>query len=355
MRASLIFLLRSIFLGVVIAALMLALIPDLRQGSGLMQHWFDEPNPRNGRITYYDALSQAAPAVVNIYSVSIETGSGFFRRQPRERTNLGSGVMMTESGYLLTCYHVVSDADSIYVALQDSRVMEAEIIGFDRLTDLAVLKVNADNLQVIPQLEKPDLRVGDTVLAIGNPYDLGQTITHGIVSRAGHNGLSNFVDFIQTDAVLNQGNSGGALVDSNGFLVGINNANFQIRDSSRRLRNVDGINFAVPYELAKRVMDEIITSGKVTRGQLGFAGSEYRDRPGIVVTAVAQNSPASIAGLIPQDVILAIDGVNLKSAAEAQDMIAERAPGSELELTVSRDGDLLTMTAIVAELDVSTI
>jgi len=317
-----------------------------------VQGWLNGPDPREGRVTYYDALSRAAPAVVNIYSISIESGSGLFRRQPRERTNLGSGVMMTASGYLLTCYHVVQNADSIYVALQDSRVMEAQIIGFDQLTDLAVLKVNADNLSVIPQLDTPDIRVGDMVMAIGNPYDLGQTITQGIVSRAGHNGLSNYVDYIQTDAVLNQGNSGGALVDSKGYLVGITNANFQIRDRRRGVRNVDGINFAVPYELAKRVMEEIIISGKVTRGQLGFEGREHPDRPGIEVTNIVPNGPAAIAGLRPEDIILAVDGVRLESALEAQDMIAETTPGKEIELIVSREGDLLTMTAIVAELGV---
>ncbi|MFC3092831.1 PDZ domain-containing protein [Alteromonas sediminis] len=352
MRSPLGFLIRSTLLGIIVAALLLLLIPELRSGNSLVQGWLNGPDPREGRVTYHDALSRAAPAVVNIYSISIENGSGLFRRQPRERTNLGSGVMMTSSGYLLTCYHVVQNADSIYVALQDSRVMEAQIVGFDQLTDLAVLKVSADNLTVIPQLETPDIRVGDMVMAIGNPYDLGQTITQGIVSRAGHNGLSNYVDYIQTDAVLNQGNSGGALVDSKGNLVGITNANFQIRDRRRGVRNVDGINFAVPYELAKRVMDEIITSGKVTRGQLGFEGREHTDRPGIEVTNVAPNSPAALAGLRPEDIILAIDGVRLESALETQDMIAETTPGTEIELVVSRDGDLLTMTAVIAELDV---
>ena len=245
---------------------------------------------------------------------------------------------------------MVENADSIYVAVQDGRILEAQIVGNDPLTDLAVLKVTADNLHIIPQVSEPDIHVGDVVMAIGNPFDLGQTITQGIVSRAGRNGLSNYVDFIQTDAVLNQGNSGGALVDSNGILLGITNANFQVRDSRNRVRNVDGINFAVPYELAKRVMDKIINNGRVIRGQLGFIGGEYRNRPGIEVTAVANGSAADEAGLQPGDIILAIDGIRLESASKTLDMIAETAPGTTLELEISRGGNPLTINALVAEL-----
>ena len=302
------------------------------------------------RESYFAPLSRSAPAVVNIYSVSIENDTGLFRNQPRERASLGSGVIMTENGYILTCHHVVENADSIYVAVQDGRILEAQIVGNDPLTDLAVLKVTADNLHIIPQVSEPDIHVGDVVMAIGNPFDLGQTITQGIVSRAGRNGLSNYVDFIQTDAVLNQGNSGGALVDSNGILLGITNANFQVRDSRNRVRNVDGINFAVPYELAKRVMDKIINNGRVIRGQLGFIGGEYRNRPGIEVTAVANGSAADEAGLQPGDIILAIDGIRLESASKTLDMIAETAPGTTLELEISRGGNPLTINALVAEL-----
>jgi len=330
--------------------LLLFLLPDLRQGSGITQGLFTEPSVSASRESYFAPLSRSAPAVVNIYSVSIENDTGLFRNQPRERASLGSGVIMTENGYILTCHHVVENADSIYVAVQDGRILEAQIVGNDPLTDLAVLKVTADNLHIIPQVSEPDIHVGDVVMAIGNPFDLGQTITQGIVSRAGRNGLSNYVDFIQTDAVLNQGNSGGALVDSNGILLGITNANFQVRDSRNRVRNVDGINFAVPYELAKRVMDKIINNGRVIRGQLGFIGGEYRNRPGIEVTAVANGSAADEAGLQPGDIILAIDGIRLESASKTLDMIAETAPGTTLELEISRGGNPLTIKALVAEL-----
>ena len=344
------FIFKSIVLGIVVAAIMLMFIPNLRIGAGFSDGLFSTDSARPARESHYTALSRSAPAVVNIYSVSIENETGLFRSRSRERASLGSGVIMTQNGYLLTCNHVVANADSIFVAVQDGRVLEAQIVGTDQLTDLAVLKVNADNLHVIPQMDVPDLHVGDVVMAIGNPFDLGQTITHGIVSRAGRNGLSNYVDFIQTDAVLNQGNSGGALVDSNGTLVGITNANFQVRDSRNGVRNVDGINFAVPYELAKRVMDEIIQKGKVTRGQLGFIGSERRDGSGIEVTAVASTSPADEAGLRAGDILIAIDGVQLESASKTLDMIAETKPGKTLELEVNRDGKNIKMQATVAEL-----
>ncbi len=344
------FIIKSIVLGLVVAALMLVFMPDLRSGTGFGDNFFSGNTTRPARQSHYTALSRSAPAVVNIYSVSIENDTGIFRNRARERASLGSGVIMTENGYLLTCNHVVENADSIFVAVQDGRVLEAQIVGTDQLTDLAVLKVNADSLHVIPQMDEPDLHVGDMVMAIGNPFDLGQTITHGIVSRAGRNGLSNYVDFIQTDAVLNQGNSGGALVDSNGTLVGITNANFQVRDSRNGVRNVDGINFAVPYELARRVMDDIIQNGKVIRGQLGFLGSEYRGTPGIEVTAVANGSPADQAGLRAGDVILAIDGIQLESASKTLDMIAETDPGTTLELNVSRGGENMMISATVAEL-----
>jgi len=349
-RSILSFVIKSVLLGTTVAVLLLLFLPDLRQGNGFTQSWFSEPSVSANRESYFTALSRSAPAVVNIYSVSIENDSGLFRNQPRERASLGSGVIMTENGYILTCHHVVEDADSIYVAVQDGRILEAQIAGTDPLTDLAVLKVTADNLSIIPQVADPDTHVGDVVMAIGNPFDLGQTITQGIVSRAGRNGLSNYVDFIQTDAVLNQGNSGGALVDSNGILVGITNANFQVRDSRNRVRNVDGINFAVPYALAKRVMDEIISNGRVIRGQMGFIGSEIRNRPGIDVTAVAKGSPADIAGLQPGDIIVAIDGVRIESASKTLDMIAETEPGTTLTIELSRDGQPLTITATVAEL-----
>ena len=351
LQRFLISLLKPIILGVTVAVILLVFIPEFRQGSGISFNWLKSENQIPERLSYYDALSRSAPAVVNIYSVSFDTRNSIFRSRGNERTSLGSGVIMSQDGYLLTCYHVIKNADSIYVALQDSRILEAQMVGFDTHTDLAVLKVTADDLHVIPQIEETGIRVGDVVMAIGNPYNLGQTITQGIVSRTGQNGLANYVDFVQTDAVLNQGNSGGALVDSNGYLVGITNANFQTLDERRRITSPDGINFAVPYELAKRVMDEIISDGRVTRGHLGISGAESsRGAPGIIVTGVAPNGPAHTAGMQVNDILLSVNGVRLESASKTLDMIAETKPGTELVLEVSRNEEVITMTVVVGEL-----
>ena len=346
----LIFIGKSVALGLIISALILALVPDLRKGSGLSLDVFSRSSQSfTEKQSYYQAISQSAPAVVNIYSSSIDIQSSIARRQQIERTSLGSGVIMTNNGHILTCLHVIQNAESILVGLPDGRREPAELVGFDRLTDLAVLKISADNLHVIPQVDDPRTRVGDVVLAIGNPLNIGQTITQGIVSRTGHNITENFVDFIQTDAVLNEGNSGGALVDSNGVLVGINNANFKTLDSQRRVIDVNGIFFAVPYSLARRVMDEIIANGKATHGQLGFTGGKDIELPGIVVTDVAEGGPAQAAGLQQGDAILSIDGVTLEDIDQALDIIANSTPGENLLLAVSRGDKIINVQVTVAE------
>lgn len=349
------FVARSAALGVIISVLLLVLVPELRRGSGMQLSWFDDPSQPPEKVSYYDAISRAAPAVVNIYSNSIDTVSSFFRRQQIERTSLGSGVVMTDSGYVLTCYHVIQNAESILVSLQDGRVAEAELVGYDVYTDLAVLKIAADNLHVIPQLDDPQTRVGDLVLAIGNPYNLGQTITQGIVSRTGRNfsGRSvtaSSVDFIQTDAVLNEGNSGGALVDSNGHLVGINNSNFKALDARRRVRDVDGVFFAVPYRTAKRIMDDIIANGRASHGVLGFTGSPLVGKAGVLVTNISAGGPAEVAGLREGDVILSINGTALDGINQALDFVSESSPGTVLELEVVRDQTQLQIPVTVGEL-----
>lgn len=347
-------LLKPVILGVVVAGMLLFFFPEFRQGEGLNLKWLNQETNIPPRLSYYDALASSAPAVVNIYSVSLDNSNRLFRSRAIERTNLGSGVIMRDDGYLLTCYHVIKDADSIYVAIQDSRFLPAQLIGFDEITDLAVLRIFEENLSVIPQVEDPDLRVGDMVMAIGNPLDLGQTVTSGIVSRVGHNNLANYFDRVQTDAVLNPGNSGGALVDSNGYLVGITNANFKTLDNRRRVQDVNGVNFAVPYPLAKKVMDEIIINGRVRRGQLGFSG-EGSDNRGILVTAVTVNGPAFEAGLRVNDLLLSVNGEGAGDLSKTLDLIAETRPGEEMQLVISRDKQLITMVVIVGELNVQTL
>jgi serine protease DegS len=345
-------LLKPIMLGLIVAAILLVLIPEFRQGSGLNVHWLQKKDTPPERLSYYDAISRSAPAVAYIYGVSIDNPNpnSIFRSRATERTNLGSGVVMREDGYLMTCYHVIKDTDTIFIRLQDSRTLEAQIVGFDVETDLAVLKVDAQDLHVMPQVPKTGLRVGDVVMAIGNPLDLGQTITQGIVSRISRNNLANYFDFIQTDAVLHPGNSGGALVDSNGYLVGITNANFKTRGpSGRGLTTVDGINFAVPYELAKKVMEEIIVSGTVVRGQLGFSGNPLIERKGMIVTEVTRGGPADNAGLKVKDILLAINGFQIEEndAGQALNIVSQTTPGTKLTLRIERNEQLITLTVIV--------
>jgi serine protease DegS len=346
---SLSFLLKSILIGVIISSIILLLVPDLRQGSGLPLTLFTEQESSK-KLSFNPAVNAAGPAVVNIYSQSIER-SGYNRRQPIERTSLGSGVIMTSTGYILTCYHVIANAKLILVGLQDGRLEEAHIIGYDPITDLAVLNISVENLHPVPQLDDPKTLVGDVVLALGNPYNLGQTVTKGIVSRISNNELNNYFDYIQTDAALNEGNSGGALVDSEGFLIGINNANFKTRISRSRVESVDGVSFAVPYNLAKKVMGEIIATGKVTRGALGFVGQQSGpSSAGIMVTAVGQGSPAEQGGLQIRDLILSVNDIPANSIRDTLDYIADTVPGDTVTFEVNRDGTVLKLDMLVAEL-----
>jgi serine protease DegS len=342
------FLLKSILIGVIISSIILILVPDLRQGSGLPLTLFTNTDTSK-KLSFNTAVNAAGPAVVNIYSTSIDN-AGYNRRRPVERNSLGSGVVMTSNGYILTCYHVIANAKLILVGLQDGRFEEAQIVGYDQVTDLAVLSVTAENLYPIPQLEEPKTLVGDVVLALGNPYNLGQTVTKGIVSRISNNELNNYFDYIQTDAALNEGNSGGALVDSEGFLIGINNASFKTRISRNRVESVDGVSFAVPYNLAKKVLNEIITTGKVTRGALGFVGQAGPNGSGIMVTAVGQGSPAEIGGLRIRDLILSVNNVPTISIRDTLDYIASTEPGNNVTFEVNRNGSILKLDMTIVEL-----
>ena len=339
------FLVRSIILGIVISAVLLTFVPALRYGDSFSLNWFESDSKTPERLSFSDAINRAGPAVVNIYTRATGTRTTLFRRQRVERRGLGSGVIMTENGHILTGHHVIDNADEITVSLQDGRNLEAQLIGYDIHTDLAVLKVNADNLPVIPQVEGVQPRVGDVVMAIGNPLNLGQTITLGIIGatqRTGFgNGLRQHAQYIQTDAVMNEGSSGGALVDSKGNLVGINHANFKSLDANNRVVDVAGVFFAVPYDLAKSIMDRLITDGTITRGHLGIVGTERFNRTtndfeGIRVDAIDPNGTAAESELRIQDVIFELNGSKLESSAQMSDIIASTPPGSVLDFSVVR-------------------
>ena len=346
-------LLRSIVIGLIVAGLLLLAMPSLRQFNKLSAPQFDSADETPA--TYNTAVRRAAPAVVNVYNRGLNSSA----HNQLEIRPLGSGVIMDERGYIITNKHVINDADQIIVALQDGRVFEALLVGSDSLTDLAVLKINATGgLPVIPINRKRTPHIGDVVLAIGNPYNLGQTITQGIISATGRIGLnpSGRQNFLQTDASINHGNSGGALVNSLGELMGINTLSF---DKSNDGETPEGIGFAIPFQLATKIMDKLIRDGRVIRGYIGIGGREIAPMhtqgggidqiQGIVVNEVSPGGPAANAGIQVNDVIVSVNGTPAVSALETMDQVAEIRPGSIIPVEVMRNDKKLTLHVTVQE------
>ena len=307
--------------------------------------------------SYRVAAKKAMPTVVNVYtSKQVRTQRApllddpVFRRffgdqlpqQTQRVSSLGSGVIVNADGYILTNQHVVAAADEIEVALADGRTAPATIVGSDPETDLAVIRVNLKNLSAITFGDSDKVEVGDVVLAIGNPFGVGQTVTMGIVSALGrsHLGINTFENFIQTDAPINPGNSGGALVDTNGNLVGINSAIFSKSGGSQ------GIGFAIPESLVKQVMEQIIKHGEVTRGWLGVSMRDMNPEtaqafdlpniPGTLVIGVLRNGPADRAGIQPGDVLTAVNGKTLADSSAVLSYVAQLAPGAQAQISVMR-------------------
>lgn len=321
--------------------------------------------------SYADAVARAAPAVVNIYTTkavdvpliplpSDPELNRLFRSLPgftqrRQSGSLGSGVIVRSDGYVLTNHHVVEAADSIRVALNDGREVDARVEGADPETDLAVLKIDLPGLQAIAFDQDEALRVGDVVLAIGNPFGVGQTTTLGIVSALGRNrlGINIYENFIQTDAAINPGNSGGALVDAQGRLVGVNTAIYSETGGSL------GIGFAIPAKTAERILEEIIESGKVTRGWLGIEPQDITPelmrafglerQEGIIVAGVLRGGPAHVAGLRVGDIILALEDAVVPDSIAFLNAVAPLKPGNSLKLTVLREGKRQQLTVQVGE------
>ncbi len=342
------YILRASSYGLLTAVVLLILVPDLRDGNSFSFNIFKSENSKPKPVSFATAVAKSAPAVVNIYSESITTDPRYSSRSI-QRVKLGSGVIMDQRGYILTNNHVVLNADLITVILQDSTELSAELIGSDEFTDLAVLKVQAMNLPVIPVDESLTPLVGDVVLAIGNPLNLGQTITQGVISATGRTGLSSnsYREFLQMDAAINDGNSGGALVNSNGDLVGITTAQFK---RSNPQLNIQGIFFAIPYQLAANVMDQLIKNGRVVRGWLGISSQRYnRQLKGVVVDTITANSPAEIAGIKTGDVIYKIADFDVTSINQALDIIAETKPNTILEFGVVRDNTHLVIEVNIGE------
>ncbi len=339
------YVIRSASYGVLVAVILILTVPELR--SQLANNKYLAASQKDeAPLSYSKAVQLAGPAVVNIYSSDIEKPSRY-GRSSRQLIQLGSGVIMAEDGYILTNYHVVQNADLIEVLLQNGQKYPAELIGFDVFTDLAVLKVNALNLPVIPQKQGLASVAGDVVLAIGNPLNLGQTVTQGIISGTGRHGLSstNYLEFLQMDAAINEGNSGGALVNTHGELVGINSRKF-----SNPQLNIQGIFFAVPYQLARKVMEKIIEHGRVTRGWLGInVGQIPRDTIGFTIGGLADDGPAFNAGLKVGDVVVQIGAEQITSISQALDIIAETTPNTELQFVIYRKGQQMLVPVIIGE------
>ncbi|MGC3963783.1 MAG: Do family serine endopeptidase [Rhodocyclaceae bacterium] len=331
-----------------------------------------EPAPgtrtASDRASYADAAQSALPSVVHIFTskeirqqrnplLDDPVFRHFFgdRSQPQEQraSGLGSGVVVSSEGYILTNNHVIDAADEIEVALQDGSKFPARIVGRDPETDLAVLRIDAAKLPAITFANSDSVRVGDVVLAIGNPFGVGQTVTMGIVSAMGrsHLGINTFENFIQTDAAINPGNSGGALVDSKGHLIGINTAIYSRTGGSL------GIGFAIPASFARDVMEQIIKTGSVTRGWIGvevqeitpdLASSFGLPREGALISGIARNSPAAKAGVRPGDVLVAADGKSISDAQSVLSTIAALPPGRLVQLRLIRQGKTIEVNAQIA-------
>ncbi|MFV8605393.1 Do family serine endopeptidase [Ralstonia pseudosolanacearum] len=322
--------------------------------------------------SYAEAAKVAMPAVVNIFSsknapkrnnpqANADPWFRFFfgDRLPEQRqeptASLGSGVIVSPEGYILTNHHVVDGADEIEVALTDGRKANAKVVGTDSETDLAVLKISLTNLPAITLGRLENVRVGDVVLAIGNPFGVGQTVTMGIVSALGrsHLGINTFENFIQTDAAINPGNSGGALVDAEGNLLGINTAIYSRSGGSL------GIGFAIPVSLAKQVMESIISTGSVVRGWIGVEPQDVTPeiaesfglsrKDGALIAAVVQGGPADRAGLRPGDILINVNGESIQDTTALLNSIAQLKPSTEAKVTVSRKGKPVELTIMVGK------
>jgi len=305
-----------------------------------------------------DAAQAAAPAVVSVITSKARSGQQgddpgfgyFFGDREQAPQGIGSGVIVSPEGILLTNNHVVEDAGEIDVRLSDGREVRATVVGTDPETDLAVLRIALDRLPAVTLGRSQDLRVGDALLAIGNPFNVGQTVTAGIVSALGRNGLglSTFESFIQTDAAINPGNSGGALVDAHGHLVGINTAIYSRGGGS------NGIGFAIPSDLARQVMESLLKDGVVRRGWIGVEPRELTPdvadslrlstRQGVLITGVLQNGPAAKGGLRPGDVVVAVAGQPVLTVAQLLNAVAALPPGQTATVAVRRGQQALDLS-----------
>ncbi len=350
-----------------------ALIISLVLSAAIFSAQAEEAAPGDILTQLGNAMAKVAekvkPAVVNIStSKTVKTPrlpfddpmlrKFFGEGQPQKQKvfSLGSGVIATPNGYIVTCNHVIEGAEDIVVRLNDGRVMKGKIVGLDSRTDIAIIKITGENLPTITWGDSDKLMTGSVVIAIGNPYGLNQTVTMGIVSATGRSGIGlvDYEDFFQTDAAINPGNSGGALVNSKGELIGINDAIFSTTGGYQ------GIGFAIPSDMAKNVMDSIISQGKVIRGYLGVQVQPLtadlakqfgmKDEKGILVVDVTEGSPADEGGLKRGDIIVSYDGKDVDNPFQLKNLVASTKPGEKVDMKIIRDGKPLSTSVTITEL-----
>jgi serine protease DegS len=351
--------------GLAVAGLLLLIFPEFR-GSDHSTNQETVELGWAGPASYAQAVKKAAPSVVNIYtktqvkrSVHPLSRYPFFKRLYRQQPkrvegSLGSGVIIDKAGFIVTSFHVVDSVDEILILLYDGRELPASIVGTDPETDLAVLKIEADNLQEIQFGNPSQTEIGDVVLAIGNPFGMGQTVTQGIVSATQRNGLnlSNLENYIQTDADINPGNSGGALIDAYGNLLGINAAILNNEKS-------DGIGFAIPADDVQKVLTQIIQHGRVVRGWLGVEAVEISPAlakklslnitNGLLVTATVKDGPTDRAGIVPGDIVTSINDLSVTDRHRSISQITDILPGEPIKLVILRNKQAIEVTATAGE------
>ena len=343
--------------GILAAVLIVQFFPRLSGSSSTEIKLINTPADQAGPqliTSYSEAVKKAAPSVVSIYGRSLETKENNQISLPE---SLGSGVIISKDGFVMTNNHVVAAAEQIIVSLIDGREAVASIVGTDPESDLALLKVNLENLPGITLRPTSSVAIGDVVLAIGNPFGVGQTVTQGIISGMDRHslGLNTYEDFIQTDAAINPGNSGGALITATGDLVGINTAIFSKSGGSQ------GIGFAIPTEQVIDVLSNLVRYGRVIRGWVGVearpmlpneaeAAGLKRDIRGLLLTGIYRNSPAELAGLQPGDVLLAINGKPVQgSGVASMNQIARVQPGDVTTMKIFRDNKELVLEVTTSE------